>query len=86
MAQEMRKNETMKFKTLIILSGLGFMLASTLIMVWTFLGAYLSPPNYSIIVSVNNYNEANAEFIMLLFFVPVCIYSTIKLIQLRRLE
>lgn len=59
--------------------GIGTLISSTIMLYVTFLFAYFS--DYSVIVYVNRYNEAHIEFIMLLIFIPIAVYTGFKAIK-----
>jgi len=48
--------------------------------IYTFMMAYLSP-YYSTVVKINRFNEAHIEFIMILIFIPICIYTGLHLLK-----
>lgn len=54
--------------------GLGIMFATTMLMAWTFMTAYASP-TFTTMIHINNYGEANVEFIMLMLAIPISLAS-----------
>ena len=75
----------MKLRTFVILSSLGFMLASSLVLSWTFLGAFLRPDK-SITIHTNRFGEALYELLMLIYFIPASVYTIMYLVKNRKIE
>lgn len=75
------KRTLINFKTFIFILGLTSLFATTTVMIYTFFIAYFN--GYSVIVTINDYNEANAEFILILLLIPCMIYAIAKSMKLQ---
>jgi heme/copper-type cytochrome/quinol oxidase subunit 2 len=64
----------MKFSWLVRMWGLSAMLAFSLVMIATFLMAYISPAK-AVMVLINDYNEANLELAIIITAIPCIIYT-----------
>ena len=62
--------------------GLSIMLGCTFVLMLTFFMAFASPDK-SILVTINTYGEANLEFIMLLFAIPIILIANYLIIKKR---
>ncbi len=61
------------FKFVIVLTSSVTLLASYIILLYTFFSAYLSPAK-AVYVSINNIGEANIELFFLMLTIPCIIY------------
>jgi len=74
--QVINKKKELPFKPvkfIILLTGSVVLLASYIILLYTFFTAYLNP-NKIVHVHINNIGEANIEFFFLLLTIPCIIY------------
>ena len=63
--------------------GLGFLLACTMMFMLTFFVAYSTETN-SVYVSIDDYGEANLEFIILILSIPLILIGTYNILMQQR--
>lgn len=63
----------MNWKKLMLTFGTAFLFASTIVMVYTFFMAYFN--DYRVMVTINDYGEAQVEFVMLVILFPLSMYA-----------
>jgi len=59
--------------------GLSFLFTTAATMIYTYFMGYFLSPDKVVIVHLNGIGEANFEFVMILFFIPLAIYFFIDL-------
>ena len=66
-------------------AGLVFLISCTTMFIAAFTLAFLSPEK-SVLVAIDNYGEAVLEAVLILFLLPLGIYSTWDMIRHLRME